>query len=212
MRDVSRKDFLCKSFLSIVSVTVGSALLPGIASASGLDIQKIIDETKPMSEAVKLRIHRPKLVFAEALQPRLETKRIIMHHVGGTNREAKAEEIHQWHLQNGWAGIGYHFIIHKDGSIEQGRPIEMIGAHCYRYNSDSVGICSIGNFQEYYPTDMQLETAGKLIAYVCSLYDIVPGKDTIFGHRDLNTTECPGDHLYAQLDNLRKVAFNYLQG
>ncbi|WP_288838740.1 peptidoglycan recognition family protein [uncultured Megasphaera sp.] len=208
MNKLSRREFLWKSLLVIGGLTVGTSLFPSLADAAGIQVKEDLQEKQ--GDAVRLRIQRPKLVFAEDLQPRMETKRIVMHHIGGTNREVKAAEIHQWHLQNGWSGIGYHFVIHKDGSIEQGRPMDVIGAHCHRYNADSVGICSVGNFQQYYPTESQLATAAKLIAYVCSVYGLTPDKQTVFGHRDLNDTECPGDHYYVQLDRLRLEASRYL--
>ena len=54
-------------------------------------------------------------------------------------------EIDLWHRQRGWKyGCGYHFIVRRDGSIEDGRPLEMIGAHCLNHNNHSIGICYEG--------------------------------------------------------------------
>ena len=66
-----------------------------------------------------------------SLTNRRVTDAIIVHHIGNTNADVSAETVHQWHLANGWAGIGYHFLIRKDGFIEQGRPMDTVGAHCY---------------------------------------------------------------------------------
>jgi hypothetical protein len=49
--------------------------------------------------------------------------------------DASAEQIHGWHLGNGWAGIGYHYVIRKDGTIERGRPEWAIGSHAYGFES-----------------------------------------------------------------------------
>lgn len=73
---------------------------------------------------------------------------------------------------NGWAGIGYHYVIHKDGRIEQGRPEGTIGAHCYGYNQTSIGIVSVGNFDIAWPTKQQLSSATHLVAYLCQRYHI----------------------------------------
>lgn len=80
------------------------------------------------------------LKFASPLVNRAETNMIIIHHIGGTDRDVSAAEVHQWHLDNGWAGIGYHYIIRKNGTIERGRPQNTIGAYCYHYNRTSIGI------------------------------------------------------------------------
>jgi len=54
-------------------------------------------------------------------------------------------EIDLWHHQRGWKnGCGYHYIIRRDGTIETGRPLEMIGAHCLNHNTHSIGICYEG--------------------------------------------------------------------
>ena len=54
-------------------------------------------------------------------------------------------EIDLWHRQRGWKnGCGYHFIVRRDGSVENGRPIEMVGAHCVNHNSHSIGVCYEG--------------------------------------------------------------------
>ena len=44
-------------------------------------------------------------------------------------------EIRQWHLQRGFNDIGYHYVIRRDGAIEQGRPIEKPGAHAAGYKT-----------------------------------------------------------------------------
>lgn len=60
------------------------------------------------------------------------------------NLDFDAADIDAWHKQRGWSGIGYHYVIKLDGTIETGRPIHTIGAHVYGYNRNSIGICYIG--------------------------------------------------------------------
>lgn len=137
-----------------------------------------------------------------SLENRTRTDAIIVHHIGNTNADVSAATVHQWHLANGWAGIGYHFLIRKDGTIEQGRPMGTIGAHCYGENNHTVGINLVGNFMTAQPETAQMRSAARLIAAVCRFYGMQPGKNTIFGHRDFNATACPGDNLYARLPEL----------
>ena len=59
-------------------------------------------------------------------------------------RGDNAETINDWHLERGWDGIGYHYVILEDGTVEAGRPTYWIGSHAKGYN-DAVGICLIGD-------------------------------------------------------------------
>lgn len=71
--------------------------------------------------------------------------RIIIHcSATKEGQEYDAEDIRRWHLENGWADIGYHYVITLNGDIQEGRPIDKAGAHTPGYNKDSIGICYIG--------------------------------------------------------------------
>ena len=59
-----------------------------------------------------------------------------------------AEEIDDWHRARGWAQIGYHYVIRRDGAIEHGRPVEVMGAHVKGHNTGSIGVCYIGGIDE----------------------------------------------------------------
>lgn len=57
---------------------------------------------------------------------------------------SSARQIDQWHRSRGWRMIGYHYVVRRDGTIEQGRPLWMVGAHCKGQNAHSIGICYEG--------------------------------------------------------------------
>jgi len=57
-------------------------------------------------------------------------------------------EIREWHIQRGFAREGYHIVIRRNGREEQGRPLELIGAHVKGHNRDSIGICLVGGINE----------------------------------------------------------------
>lgn len=123
---------------------------------------------------------------------------IVIHHTASTAKET-VEQIHNFHKNNnGWAGIGYHFYIRKDGTIYRGRPEEYIGAHCENYNSVSLGICCEGNFEIEQPTDNQLKSLSELLQHLKQKY----GNVQVVGHRDLNATACPGKNLYSKLGSV----------
>ena len=65
--------------------------------------------------------------WAGTLARRSATRRIILHHAAAVT--CTPQQVHQWHLANGWSGIGYHFFVRKDGSVYRGRPEDTVGAH-----------------------------------------------------------------------------------
>ena len=133
-----------------------------------------------------IKIKETNLTFG-SLSKRKTTTRIILHHSASHSGDAKT--FHTWHKNNGWAGIGYHFVILKDGTIERGRPIDTIGAHAQGYNSNSIGICCVGNFQgNSKPTTKQYKSMIELCKTLVSMY---PTITDIIGHRDVCATACP---------------------
>ena len=59
-------------------------------------------------------------------------------------KEYTVADITRWHKQRGWKTIGYHYVVYLDGSIHEGRDVDVIGAHCKGHNSYSIGVCYIG--------------------------------------------------------------------
>ena len=146
------------------------------------------------------------------LYARDNTDLIVIHHTGNpVDDDLSAEQIHWTHLAIGWAGIGYHYVIRKDGTIEEGRPEWAVGSHAEGFNWNSVGIHLCGNFQYVEPTPQQIESAAYLIGYLCDKYALIPTEETVKGHRDLNATACPGENLYNSLQTLRGKAIWYMQ-
>ena len=109
---------------------------------------------------IRANIKEKNFKFANGLQNRAKTDLIVVHHTGVNDIDASAEQIHGRHLNNGRAGIGYHFVIRKDGTIERGRPVNVVGSHCFGENSHSVGIHLSGDFQKAKPTEKQIEMCG----------------------------------------------------
>ena len=97
------------------------------------------------------------------------------------------EEIRQWHRQKGWLDVGYHYVIRRDGTIENGRPRGAPGAHARGFNHISLGICLIGGVEsdkktpECNFTHAQWESLEELIRDLKKLH---PDAEVI-GHCDL---------------------------
>lgn len=138
---------------------------------------------------------------------------LLVHHTGGAaGDDYSAAEIHQIHQSppNNWAGIGYHYVIRKDGTIERGRPRQYRGAHCPDYNWRSLGIHVGGNFEMEEPTPAQLESLALLLADLCDIYRLE--SEAIVGHRDCLATACPGETLYARLPEVRDAVHGLIYG
>ena len=150
-----------------------------------------------------------------ALSKRNKTDIIVIHHTGSVkDMDASASQIHAWHKNQGWSGIGYHFVVRKDGSVERGRPIWAVGAHAGEngMNSHSIGIHLSGDFNAAKPTDKQIESCSMLCAYLCEQYNISIDRKHIKGHKEVGNTDCPGKHLFALLDTLVVKTNRYLCG
>lgn len=103
------------------------------------------------------------------------------------DRGDDAATIHRWHKERGWDGIGYHYVILEDGSVQSGRPEYWTGAHCKAYNFDSIGICLIGE------DSFTLEQRAALRILCTDIIDRYPAiKHAVVGHCDLDGTKtCP---------------------
>lgn len=101
-------------------------------------------------------------------------------------------DIDCWHKARGWKGVGYHYIIYRDGTIHTGRPISQIGAHCIGHNTNSIGICYIGGLSiEGNPKDTRTEEQKMSIrSLVKQLSEIYP-QATIHGHYEFANKVCP---------------------
>lgn len=115
-------------------------------------------------------------------------KRIILHNSGVTVLQT-IETIHNYHKNTKkYAGIGYHFYVRKDGSIYKGRPIEYVGAHAGNNNSDSIGVCFEGNYDEEKMSELQMKAGQELIVYLKEKYNITK----VQKHCEVCNTTCPG--------------------
>lgn len=133
-----------------------------------------------------MQIHDANLKHNGNWSYRNNTSEIILHHAEASH--ASVEDINQWHLERGWAGIGYHFYIRKDGRIYRGRPEWAVGAHAQGHNKRSVGICCEGSYMTETMPQAQFDALVGLVREEMTKY---PGAK-VLRHRDVNSTDCPG--------------------
>ena len=135
----------------------------------------------------------------------------IIIHCSGTDSaiDVTAQNIHNYHKSIGFIGIGYHFYIRKDGTIEGGRPIETSGAHCKGHNKNSIGICYEGgqitmNDQVYIKDTRTVAQIQALYNLVRTLLHIFPDIKRISGHHDYSAKPCPCFDVHGEFDMLLK--------
>ena len=123
---------------------------------------------------------------------RQETKYIVVHcSATRPSMDIGVAEIREWHLSKGWADCGYHLVVRRDGTIEPGRNLSVVGAHVAGFNGGSVGVCLVGGLTETgapFLQRMDLYTPQQLdsLRYALEfLHRMYPGAQ-ILGHRDLS--------------------------
>ena len=130
----------------------------------------------------------------------------IIIHCSATKEGANfhASDIDKWHKQKGWKGIGYHYVIDLEGTIEKGRPITEIGAHCTGHNKNSIGICYIGGLAKDGKTAKDTRTKEQKDAMLKLLIELIIKypKATIHGHNEFAAKACPSFNVQKEYYNI----------
>ena len=121
----------------------------------------------------------------------------IVVHCSATQSKADigAADIDRWHRGQGWQCIGYHYVIRRNGTIEEGREEDKIGSHVQNHNADSIGICMVGGVAadgktaENNFTQEQFASLKQLVARLKTKYP----RAVVQGHRDFPNVSkaCP---------------------
>lgn len=129
--------------------------------------------------------------MGQAVRP---IRRIIIHcSATKPEQDIGAAEIREWHVAKGWQDIGYHHVIRRDGTREEGRPESRVGAHVAGHNMDSIGICLVGGIDDAGRPDANFTRAQwvSLEQLVKNCVMRHPGA-TVSGHRDWTDAKaCP---------------------
>ena len=146
-----------------------------------------------------MNIRKANLQFGP-LTKRKETTGIILHHPVWFN--CTIEDIHRAHRNpppngNGWSGVGYHYLVRKNGEVWEGRPDNTVGAHAGASNNGhTIGICFEGNFHpstrlsvDRSMNNAQFKAGQELLWFLYAKY---PTIKWVKGHKEVGATECPG--------------------
>lgn len=120
-----------------------------------------------------------------------EVKSIAIHHSATTS--GTPEAFARYHVEsNDWPGIGYHYVILKNGTVFKCNPLTAMTYHVGNSNREAIGICLVGNFDIDHPTQQQLSSLRKLIEEIKSG---LPGGIKVLRHHDYpgyDWKSCPG--------------------
>jgi hypothetical protein len=202
-----------------------NAVIPDTLDA--LDEPASADDVSASREALRSELSGMGIVTREAWGARAtrctsrnesKTKMAIHYTVTPSqNPERQVRGIQQYHMgSRGWCDVGYHFLVGVDGSIYEGRPLQLLGAHVGGNNTGNIGISFIGCFHPSgcqaswgptHPPDAMLDAGGRLLGRLSSLYGISLDTSHVKGHRDHpgQSTSCPGDHLRARIGDMLAI-------
>ena len=131
---------------------------------------------------------------------------IIVHCTASREgQEQTVEQIRRDHTTpvskggRGWSDIGYHYVVYLDGTVHEGRNVDISGAHCVDHNAHSIGIAYVGGvenkpgvpYAQLKAKDTRTEAQkASLMALLMDLRKLYP-KARIIGHRDVSSKACP---------------------
>ncbi len=131
---------------------------------------------------------------------------VVVHHsvLYDTDDLTTMHVIQDQHMDlRGWADIAYHFAVGRDGTVFEGRDLASRGTHVEHYNTGSLGVVFLGNFQVEMPGAIQIDAGRRLIDWLALRLELTH----LAGHDDFNaTTECPGQFLIPYLGYLADSA------
>jgi len=131
-----------------------------------------------------------------------QINRIIIHCTATPEgRDHTAKEIDRWHKSQGWAEIGYHYVIRLDGTVEDGRPVHKVGAHVKGHNADSIGVVYVGGCDKSMkPKDTRTAAQRKALRdLIANLRENYP-RATVHGHNEFDKGKaCPSFNVRTDL-------------
>src|SRR3954452_23353247 len=132
-------------------------------------------------------------------------------------------------VSRGWGDIGYNVIVDKFGRAWEGRSgglaSTVIGAHAGGFNTGTFGVSMLGNYDVVAPSAAMLQMVSSVVAWKLALYGVDPKGTTtlisggggtskyaagvavtlptVFAHRDVGSTVCPGQYAYSRMGDIR---------
>ena len=168
-------------------------------------VERPVEKPAPEPALVKATWFQPRsswsgqAIDTSNIEPMEPIYRLTVHHSGDAedatgDPKAHLRQFEKAHKVKGWACIGYHFIIDRNGTVYEGRPLKYQGAHATGDNNKgNVGICLMGNFDTRSVPKAQLDSLKAVLDRLRAQYSI--DRSEVEGHSHYKTTDCPGKYL-----------------
>lgn len=130
-------------------------------------------------------------------KPRETTEAVFVHcSATKAGQDVGVREIRQWHKEQGWLDVGYHYIIKRDGTVEEGRDVDAVGSHAKGHNHNSVGVCLVGGIDDKGNTEAnftpaQMDALRPLLESLLEKYE----GSVLRAHHDVAPKACPSFDL-----------------
>ncbi|HCW31930.1 MAG: N-acetylmuramoyl-L-alanine amidase family 2 protein [Candidatus Peregrinibacteria bacterium GW2011_GWE2_39_6] len=192
----------------------------GVKNGENLSFQELYPQEFELTKTITKDVQNQKLYWP--LEYAKNIQKIVIHHTASTpnlaDPAASVRAIYYYHaITRGWGDIGYNYLIDPEGNIYEGRygGDGVVGGHSRGYNTGSIGIALIGNYQDSEVPYAVLDSLTKLIVAKADLFkiniagfssfrgEVIPN---LVGHRDVGSTACPGKKVYDLLGVLKKIA------
>lgn len=115
------------------------------------------------------------------------------------------------YADGGWtrpagAGISYTYVVFPSGRIFQGHDARRKASHTSGHNTDGIGICLAGNYDNRPPTENQLDAVAWLLNDAVRRGELDTAR-LDGGHRDTGfATSCPGDLAHRAIPEINRRA------
>ena len=148
--DITKKEYnVIKGFLDSIDTTIFNSTRPEISVKVFNEPYVIGSYQKTWNKGLGNPVF-PYVSSVEELQAEIQSvgrkiNRVIVHWTEThTNKNIGSEEINDLHLKMGLDGIGYHYVIRRDGSLQRGRPVNIQGQHATEADTETIGIVFVG--------------------------------------------------------------------
>lgn len=119
------------------------------------------------------------------------------------------QDVRAWHQARGFTNCGYHYLIHLDGTIEAGRPLQEPGAHCLGHNKYSIGIAYVGGLRKGAAADTRTPEQRAAMTNILTLLSHKFNLKRIVGHNHYANKTCPC--FQAQVEYSYLIGKKYLE-
>lgn len=169
-----------------VTIKIDTEATPPVEITSTFRIKNIVNEL-------------PKGPGKYPVRDKSVINKVVVHHAAS---DGVPKGFANYHIKSrGWPGIGYHFVISKDGIIWQTNFLTTVSNHVDNNNTRSVGICLVGHFDNELPSAVQIDALRWLIG---ALKEILPPFE-VRSHNEFSSKSCPGKNMSEIMKELQKV-------